>query len=550
MRGFLEGVLEESHLLGFQLEPAQSAEMMFLHGPLFYLTVFSLAALLLSLLARAPIDKTARAVLAFSPVILVAPVVDALLSPQGLKLHYFTDVEAAGRGLLLTFWPATSLAGVSAGMRVEILLACVAATLYVRAKRGGLALPVAGFLAVYLVAALAGALPALFTLAVRGSVPENTLFTTGGLVFSETRKYALVQLPVATAGLALCYARLRRGDLRGLLPVRRPLRALFYAFVTGFGLVLGAASLRPYYAGFLSDPFVYLAGLASVAAIVLLFQFQVIVNDYFDKALDRTSGKRTYFSRGNANSAVAGSGDSGPTDLGSGVAAARDSGPTGFSLPEAGFLALATLLLSLACAASVGYASLLILLAAHAVGLAYSAPPLRLKRFFVLNTLTLAFAVLLVAYLGFALFAGRHSLSEFPRGLAGTMVVGFTVALGIKDIDDYQGDRAGGVRTLMTVLGPIWGKRVLAAAMLAMYGAVPFLVRYPLLSLVCLPCGAASALGVFGRIGGRCDGGGKSDQGGHARARRGELAIFAAFYVFAAAVMILVWTGRILVSGG
>ncbi|MFZ1945916.1 MAG: UbiA family prenyltransferase [bacterium] len=513
LRGFLEGVLEESHLLGFQLEPAQSAEMLFLHGPLFYLTVFTLAAVVLSSLARAPIEKTARAALAFSPIILVAPVVDGLLSPQGMRLHYFSDVAATGRGLLLTFWPGASVAGVSPGMRVEVLLACLAGALYARAKRGGFVRPVAGFVGVYLVAALAGSLPALLTLAVRGNVAESTLFTSGGLVFSETSKYALVQLPVAAVGMWLCYARYRRGDLLRVLPVRRPLRALFYVFVTAFGLILGAASLRQYYAGFLVDPFVYLAGFATLAAVLFLFQFQVIVNDYFDREIDRVSGKRTYFSHGD------------------------------FGASEIAFIGLVTLILSLVCAAAAGYAALLILLAAHLVGLAYSVPPLRLKRFFILNTLALAFGVLLVACLGFALFAGRHSLSAFPRGVAGAMIVGFTVALGIKDVGDYEGDRQGGVRTVMTVLGPRCGKRLLAAAMLVMYVAVPFLARYPLLALVCIPCGVASALGVLGRIG---DQGSQVGQRGQ---RWGERAIFIAFYVFAATIMILVWTGRILVSG-
>jgi 4-hydroxybenzoate polyprenyltransferase/tetratricopeptide (TPR) repeat protein len=507
LRGFLEGVLEESRVIGFRLEAAQSVEMMFLHGPLFYLSVFSLAALVLCLLARAPIEKTARAVLAFSPVILVAPLVDAALSPHGFRLHYFSDVAAAGRGLAFTFDPAMALRGVSPGMRLEVLLACLGGALYLRAKRGGLVLPVAAFVAVYLVPVLAGSLPALFTLAVRGDVPENTVFRVGGLVFSETRKYALVQLPVAAAATSLCYARFRCGDLVRLLRAARPLRSLFYASITGLGLVMGASFLRPYYPELVSDPFTYLGGLAAVLSVYFLFQFQVILNDYFDREIDQVSCKQTYFTLG-----VPGRGAS-----------------PGFGASEAAVLGTMCLGLSLAFAASIGYASLLILLGAHVVGIAYSAPPIRLKRFFLINTFALSLGVLLVAYFGFALFGGRHSVAAFPRGVAGTMIVGFTIALSIKDVGDYAGDSWAGVGTVVTVLGPKWGRRLLAGAMLAMYLAVPFLAKYPLLAVVCVPCGVASALGVL---------------------RWGERAIFFAFFVFACAMSILIWNGSVLQAEG
>lgn len=503
LRGFLEGVLERSQVIGFRLETAQSVEMMFLHGPLFYLLVLSLATLVLSVLARSPADRTARAALAFSPVILVAPLVDAVLSPHGFRLHYFSDLAAAGRGLILTFNPAVSLKGVSPGMRVEVLLACLGGALYLRAKRGGVLLPAVAFVAVYLIPVFAGSLPALFTLVARGNVPEHTLFTQGGLVFSETRKYALVLLPVAAVATALCYARYRaghgHGSLRSLARASRPLRSLFYGSIAGFGLVLGASFLKPYYPEFLSDSFARLGALAAVLSIYFLFQFQVILNDYFDREIDRLSSKRTYFTL------------------------------EGFGSTEAAILAVVSLALSLAFAAAVGYASLTILLAAHIVGIVYSVPPMRFKRLFLVNTFVLALGVLLVAYLGFSLFGGRHSIAAFPHGVAGAMVVGFTMALGIKDVSDYADDCRGGVRTIVTVLGFSWGRRLLAAAMLAMYVAVPFLVRYPLLAVVCVPCGVASALGVL---------------------RWGERTVFIAFFVFAAAIGVLTWNGSVFQRDG
>lgn len=495
LRGFLEGIFEESHVIGFRLEAAQSVEMVLLHGPLFYLTVFALAAFVLSWLARAPVDRTARAALAFSPVILVAPLLDAIVSPHGFGLHYFANMAEAGRGLALTFDPRVALAGVSPGMRLEVLLACIGGAIYIRARRGGLLLPAVAFISVYAVAWFAGALPALFTLAVRGNVPESTIFAAGGLVFSETRKYALVQLPVATLGVLLCYAKSRRGKLGQSLAASRPLRSLFYAAVTALGLVMGAAFLRPYYSGFLSDPFAGLGCAAAVLAIYFLFQFQVILNDYFDRQVDQALAKRTHFTGDPLTGA------------------------------QAAFIGTASLGLSIAFAAAIGYAALVILLTALAAGIAYSAPPMRLKRFFLVNTFVLSLGVLLAASLGFSLFAGRHTIAAFPHGVAGAMIVGFTLALGVKDVPDYVGDTQAGIRTIVTVFGPLRGRQILAAAFLVMYVAVPLLVRYPLLLFVCVPCGIVSALGVL---------------------RWGERVVFAAFFAFAIAMGVLMWQGRVL----
>ncbi|MDP6529189.1 MAG: UbiA family prenyltransferase [Gemmatimonadota bacterium] len=468
LRGIAEGVLEESQTLGFRLETVASVEMTFLHGPAFYLTVFSLVALFLSVSARTSMARTARAVLLCSPVILIPPLVDAAIRSHGYLLHYFPDLHAAARAAALTFWPGADLPGVSPGMRVEILVACIGGAAYLRAKRPGGLSPVVGFLAVYLSALAAGSLPALYALlAGRGGAPESALFTPGGLVFSDSGKYALLHLLVSSTVLLAALARHHRTRLGDLLIAARPFRTAFYLFVTGFGLLLGFVFLRPHYPALAADPFLAPALLGVLATIFFLFQSQLLTNDLFDRPLDLVSRKRTSLTLG-----------------------ILDEG-------EARVAAAAAGILSLAFAATLGYAPFLITMTAHAVGFLYSSPPFRMKRFFPLNALAISFCILLSAYLGFSVFAGRHTVAAFPGGVAAFLFLCSALVVSIKDLPDEEGDREGGVQTLATLLGARRARIALGGAALSAYLFGPLALGRPVLLLAAVPCGVLTAHAIL-----------------------------------------------------
>ncbi len=495
LRGWLEGILEESQTLGFRLETVASLEMTFLHGPVFYFVVFALASFLLSLLARAPVERTARAAVAFSPVILVAPLLDALVRSGGHQLHYFNDLPAALSAAVHTFNPAAQLPGVSPGMRVEALVACAAGGLYVRAKRGGVLFPLFGFLAIYLIALAGGALPAIFARLVAGGFPQSTVFSEGGLVFSDSRKYSLLLLHVALVVVAASLLRSKWKKRALLLRALRPLRSIFYLCTTGFGAVLGAVFLRGYYPELERDPFLILAVAGALATVFLIFQTQLLLNDHWDREIDRVTRKTTYVTGG--------------------VLAGREATTVGTTL----------FLLSLAFAGALGYAALLLTMGAHVLGGLYSAPPARLKRFFPLNLFTVALCILLAALLGFSLFAGRHTVGAFPPGVAVFLVVCFTFVAAVKDLPDAEGDRGGGIRTLASLLGERRSRYLMSAAVALAYILAPLLLRSPPLLLLALPCGGASAAAVWkGR----------------------ESWVFVLLFVAGIALGVFVWQGRVL----
>lgn len=243
-----------------------------------------------------------------------------------------------------------------------------------------------------------------------------------------------------------------------ILRLLRPLRLLHYAGFAAGGAVIGAAVGKA-----ALDP--YLLFYATVSALAA-FQGAVFLNDIFDAEIDRLAGKQTPFSRGIL-------------------------GHTG-SLVLAACLSVFSLILVLRC----GLESLLALLAAHVISLAYSTPPLRLKRFYPVNVFLLASAGLAVMVSG---FASHAPVMLFPLRMLILVIVTLTATFGTKDMADVEGDRRRGIRTLFTLLGMRRGRWVNAGLVLVSYLATPLILAYPRLYWAAAPAGVITAAAVLGR---------------------------------------------------
>jgi len=84
----------------------------------------------------------------------------------------------------------------------------------------------------------------------------------------------------------------------------------------------------------------------------------------------------------------------------------------------------------------------------------YSSPPLRLKRFFLINTSLVALAFLFFVLGGFFTAFPQKTPADFPAAFAWLFFLTMVILVSLKDISDYEGDRAGGIKTLPVVLGP------------------------------------------------------------------------------------------------
>ena len=472
-RNLLEGALGPGRELGFTHFAAPSALMALDHFVLFYVSLFLSFSVLLSVLARERISRVMKVVTPAWVLVLIPPFLDYLVtSGEGRRITYVLDLSPV---ILRFFDPTADLERISAGQRVEILAACSLAAVYVGAKTRSWARGLAGFVGIYLLAAVHGVLPSAFAgltwLATHGTpapaeAAYEATFTAGGLVLEESRKLALLFLFTSSLLGWLAFAMHAPAKIRALRSDARVLRTLHYVGMTVVGLAVGralfaAAGVKPSGGG----------DLLGIAAVVLstffAFRASVALNDLFDLEADRIAEPNR--------------------PLVTGALERRDA------TLQIGLFAGGALLLAL----NVKYATFLVITLALAASFLYSAPPFRLKRIPLVATFWLGVVSLLAALAGFSLFAEERTLTLFPARLGWLLVLSIGLGFGAKDLKDVEGDRAAGTLTLPVVLGGTGGKAAIAVLLVAGYMLVPTLLPYRVLLWPAVVMGAVSAGLVF-----------------------------------------------------
>lgn len=492
-RGFVEGALEKSGRLGFGLEAWQSLLMIFVHLPAFFLALFLLIILALHLVTGEKADRITRALAVGSPIILLPVLVDALFFGGGYQLYYLSSLRQIPEFLVYTFVPWHHLQGASPGIRIEVALGSLAGAWYCWQKTRSWLKAVWGFGLVFLSCLWAGSWPIiihhLWSVSAGTEALAVNSFGPGGLVPTDTAKYAMAFLfPLSI--LAALWLRIMDGRLfKVLWRSSRGWRSAHYGGMVLLGFVSGILAVGPAYPQLFSNPFDYLFLPAAVISIVAAFQSAVLINDLFDREADIYTGKPNPLTRNEIDKETA--------------------------IKCSGLYAL----LSLSLAAVLGQASLMIVLFVLALSLVYSAPPLRIKRFYPLSILSIALASLGSAWLGFSAFGREHTLALFPGRLAWFIIACFGLSFATKDLNDVEGDRRTGVLTLPVLLGPVRGRRAVSALVMAGYLIGPIILgSYWLL----LPAALAGMMTVWIIN----------------RPRLNENLVFAVYFIYGAAVLL------------
>ncbi len=472
-RNLLEGILEASHIMGFDWRLDVSLPMMFLHFPLFYLALFLLLALWLHALTGASIGRISRVLCVGFGVLLVAPIIDALVSGgRGYDLNYLPGFGS----ILWRFWnPGQATAETSPGQRVEILLAVIGIALYAhhlamarcsRGSRGGGApwlMALASAAGAFVLMALLGAWPSLFARSFApaagsaGASAYAEVFRGRGLVPGESARHAIViALPFAAALCAYAW-RLDPARFRALAKRALGVRMLHYTGLVPVGALLGWVVYRDAFPGAFVNPIDAAAVLVLWISMAAAFLAAVCWNDLGDRQADAVNQP------------------SRPLPVGA------------VSPPALETLAWLASALSAWLALAAGYACFLLVCACLLLAWLYSRPPARLKRWPGSATFTLALLSALSMATGFALFAQEMTPWVFPRRVLAALVVGITLGFAAKDIGDGEGDRASGVVTIAT----LWGDaraRIVGAILVALA-----FLQAPL----CLPLGVAALIAAI-----------------------------------------------------
>ncbi|MBD3237281.1 MAG: hypothetical protein GF330_11290, partial [Candidatus Eisenbacteria bacterium] len=463
-RNLLESVLEPGYQLGFDWRGEISFGMFFLHFPLFYLTLFAGLLLWFHLWTGKPLSRIARVLARGFALLLIAPLIDLLVSHgRGFALRYLLGLSSD----LWRFWdPRAGLEIVSPGQRLEILAGCVLAGIYgwsslrrppSRTARGGgwrgLLGALLGAGGLFLIAAFLGSWPSLLAELARTageSLPEayERIFQLGGLIPSESRRHALALLVLLLPFAVVLLWRADRARFRVIAGQLSWTRLLHYTGLAPAGAVLAHLVYREHLPIAFRNPIDWIGAGVLWVAFVAAFLAARLWNDGSDLAADRINEPSRPLVRG--------------------VLTAEETRRWA-SISAAAALSLAL---------CVGYHHLLLMLGCLLLAGAYSVPPLRLKRWPLVATFSLALLSLISLWSGFALVAQEMAPRVFPHRLSLFVLLGVTLGFQAKDLKDCRGDRATGVHTLPTLLGERWGRRVIAALV-----ALSLALAWPILPL-------------------------------------------------------------------
>lgn len=355
---------------------------------------------------------------------IVAAKVLAVFSPLLWLPPLWDFVASGGRGYVLQFvfsppdyWTAffnacTGCAGVSDGLRVEVVLAALAAFGFVRWASGRWWKAALASLTVYAFILLQALWPA---------------YLMGFLAHPNPDVFFMREL-LSSYALLVCAALLWAWHASGATMGIRIERLLHYVGLALFGAVAGFSQWMH---GF---PGVLLPLSAMAVSVAAAFQAAVCINDWADRHMDARGTRRFD---------------------------ARSRFPLSSMLGWTGVAVFSGM--------AAGYGVFLTVAFALALSIAYSAEPIRLRRHVVLASAVLAACSLAVVAAGFSvgLFGPETVPNAMPPAL-GLLVLGFVfLAAPFKDLKDDAGDRKGGVFSFATWLGVPLARKVSAVLVLA-----------------------------------------------------------------------------------
>ncbi|NUM40500.1 MAG: hypothetical protein HUU45_02580 [Leptospiraceae bacterium] len=228
-----------------------SFQAFFIHYPLFYLCVFVVLTIILQVLTREKIERIAKIMLCFFPLVLSAPVLDLVLSSgEGYNMSYlFGDLTYLARQVITFSW-GYSGRGATPGIQIELLAVFALVGSYVFLKTGRMILTVVGMVACYFAIFVLGAMPSLVIIICNltdSALSPVAMF--GGEVvlhhfYSFNQKIALVFYPVLLLVLGYWFWLYDRGKFWALVKNLRGLRTVHYLGMLGLGMFLGYAGLR------------------------------------------------------------------------------------------------------------------------------------------------------------------------------------------------------------------------------------------------------------------------------------------------------------------
>ncbi|MDP8219503.1 MAG: UbiA family prenyltransferase [Candidatus Theseobacter exili] len=472
LRSFIEGLMERPHIIGILKNVRMSSWAFLIHFPLFYLSCFTVIFLVIKAVAKVHSAKIAKFLLLFLPLILFAPVFDYFWTKgEGFKLAYAMSGDKFISILLGAFIPFKSVPVISPGMRIETFVMFSGAITYIYLKTRSILKSVSGAVLAYSIIICIGSMPAVIQAAANllFKAETNNLIIDRSFLFLKPncmidlfdKKMTAVYVILLTV-LGVAYLIIdRKKSAKAIILSLRTTRYIHYLLLLSFGVLLGyrlsgGTLFDPY------QPFNYI-GLA-VLFLSLLYGLHsaTLLNDIVDKQCDALSSPERALPAG--------------------------------TLTEKGAIALAIgfLIMALIAALSINFACFIVVLIAWIVSYIYSMPPFQLKKYMPFNLFSLAATAYLSMLCGFAAFSRVLAPQFLPWKATIAVLVYVFLSVSIKDLKDYDGDKACGYQTFMTLLGPKKGKIAIGLLVWISYTVTPLIFGQKIMAFIGFAVGAAN----------------------------------------------------------
>jgi len=269
IRNIFESAFEDRQIFGFTSEMANSFYMLFVHYPLFYLSIFVWLLIFLVLITKENYFKIARVLVIGFSVIIIVPFIDIIISKgSGYKLTYLTGFEA--HPVAYKFFDfSRDMLQVTWGQRIEILLAVLGLFGYIFIKTKNVYKGFISAIIVYLIFFIHGLLPnaiAKIPSILGAKFLDYRTIITGGILSIDSQNYAVIFcLSIFLAGVFI----IKMTENDNLFTRHCTGYSLLPIILLLLGMIYGILLILPFYKFFIYSPIFYLIIILAIITVHL-----------------------------------------------------------------------------------------------------------------------------------------------------------------------------------------------------------------------------------------------------------------------------------------
>ncbi|RJQ18119.1 hypothetical protein C4573_00150 [Candidatus Woesearchaeota archaeon] len=422
---------------------------------LFWIPIFLTLCIFIALLSKERLLKVAKAVTFLWAITLLPPIIDFIISAgKGISMAY---ISGQFHFQYFSFMNLFSLQGpATIGIKIEILLACMFSILYVFVKTKSIWKAAIAPLIVYSTIFFYFITPRFIPLLRRLGIMlpfDGSMIIIHGLLVSllvllwifllkkeklrkekkELERFSLKKISIAF--------------YKNISVIRH----IHFSFLGIIGFLIAVSMARSF-----SMQNIF-SLLFLLIALFFAWLFAVCLNDYYDRDIDKVSNAH----RPLASAFITGK--------------------------ENKLLTLACFIIALFFSLLAGYViTVFIFFFMLVYGVIYSAPPFRLRRYFLIPNILIGLAHAAVLMAGFSILFQEFAMILFPINILAFALIFFTFGSMMKDAKDFEGDKQNNIHTLFTLFGLKKGKIICGLILFACGFITLFFFSTPFLLVICL----------------------------------------------------------------